>query len=159
MFCYCRLLKALGALESACTNVVGGEPFRRNKALQPLLAKFPNVVTKEKLAQNRELSQYINKSSALAAIDCIVSLSNDVFVPSHGRNMGRAMQVRHRKYIKPNKRSMLPFFDDTSISDAKFRSNMRKLHKKSRGQPEMRANNVILYPIPECMCKHKTDIF
>ena len=56
MFCYCRLLKALGALESACVNVVGGEPFRRNKALQPLLAEFPNVVTKEKLAQNRELS-------------------------------------------------------------------------------------------------------
>ena len=93
MFCYCRLLKALGALESACVNVVGGEPFRRNKALQPLLAEFPNVVTKEKLAQHGELSQYINKSSALAAIDYIVSLSSDVFVPSHGGNMGRAMQV------------------------------------------------------------------
>nr|POF20492.1 uncharacterized protein CFP56_68228 [Quercus suber] len=83
-----RLLKALGAPGSAWVYVAGGEPFRRNKALQPLLAEFPNVVTKEKLAQNGELSQYINKSSALAAIDYIVFLSSDVFVPSHGGNMG-----------------------------------------------------------------------
>ncbi|XP_030972511.1 O-fucosyltransferase 37-like isoform X1 [Quercus lobata] len=163
-----RLLKALGAPGSARIYIAGGEPFGRNKALQPLMAEFPNVVTKEKLAQNGELSQYINKSSALAAIDYIVSMSSDVFVPSHGGNMGRAMQghrayVGHRKYIKPNKRSMLPFFDDTSISDAEFRSIMRKLHSKSQGQPEMRANrrdrDVIAYPITECMCKHKTGIF
>ena len=56
--------------------------------MQPLVAEFPTVVTKEKLAQNEELSQYVNKSSALAAIDYIVTLSSDVFVPSHGRNMG-----------------------------------------------------------------------
>ena len=100
MFSYCRLLKALGALGSARVYVAGGEPFRRNKALQPLLAEFPNVVTKEKLAQNRELSQYINKSSALAAIDYIVSLSSDVFVPSHGVKMGSAMQVKCLELLK-----------------------------------------------------------
>jgi hypothetical protein len=45
------------------------------------------------LAQEGELSPYINKSSALAAIDYIVSLSSNVFVPYHGGNMGRIMQV------------------------------------------------------------------
>ena len=98
MCCYCRLLKALGAPGSARIYIAGGEPFGRKKALQPLVAEFPNVVTKEKLAQNGELSQYINKSSALAAIDYIVSMSSDVFVPSHGGNMGRAMQVSDQDF-------------------------------------------------------------
>nr|AEX57704.1 hypothetical protein RasatMp073 [Raphanus sativus]AIE42570.1 hypothetical protein RadishMT_p039 [Raphanus sativus]QGW48432.1 hypothetical protein [Raphanus sativus]QGW48697.1 hypothetical protein [Raphanus sativus] len=40
------------------------------------------------LAQEGELSPYINKSSALAAIDNIVSLSSNVFVPSHVSSMG-----------------------------------------------------------------------
>ena len=94
MRCYCKFLKALGAPRSARVYIAGGEPFGRNKALQPLVAEFPNVVTKQKLAQNGELTQYINMSSALAAIDYIVSLSSDVFVPSHGGNMGSAMQVK-----------------------------------------------------------------
>ena len=61
--------------------------------LQPFAATFPNLVTKEMLAREGELSPYINRSSAMAAIDYIVSLNSDVFVPSHGGNMGRAMQV------------------------------------------------------------------
>ncbi|KAK9995465.1 hypothetical protein SO802_020151 [Lithocarpus litseifolius] len=76
---------------------------------------------------------------------------------------GHRANVMHRKYIKPNKQAMHPFFDDTCISDAEFRSIMRKLHNKSQGQPKMRANrsnrDVIAYLIPECMCKHKTGIF
>ncbi|KAK7840410.1 o-fucosyltransferase 37, partial [Quercus suber] len=163
-----RFLKALGAPRSARVYIAGGEPFGRNKALQPLVAEFPNVVTKQKLAQNGELTQYINMSSALAAIDFIVSLSSDVFLPSHGGKMGSAMQghrayIGHRKYIKPNKRGVLSFFDDTSISDAEFGSIMRKLHRKSQMRPEMRANrrdrDVIAHPIPECMCRHSTGIF
>ena len=93
MCCYCRLIKVLGASGSAWVYVAGGEPFGRKKALQLLVAEFSNVVTKEKLAQNGELSQYINKSSALVAIEYIVSLNSNVFVPSHGGNMGRAVQV------------------------------------------------------------------
>lgn len=61
--------------------------------MQPLMDEFPNIATKESLAREGELSPYLNSSSSLAAIDYIVSLSSDVFVPSHGGNMGRAMQV------------------------------------------------------------------
>ena len=89
----CRLLKALGAPSAARIYTAGGEPFGGDKALEPLVAEFPNLVTKEKLAKEGELSPFLNKSSALAAIDYIVSLSSDVFVPSHGGNMGRAMKV------------------------------------------------------------------
>ncbi|EXB94325.1 hypothetical protein L484_002686 [Morus notabilis] len=163
-----RLLKALGAPRTTRIYNAGGEPFGGSKALQPLIAEFPNLVTKEMLARDGELSPFANKSSALAAIDYIVSLSSDVFVPSHGGNMGRALQghrayVGHRKYIKPNKRAMLPFFEDASVSDAEFSTIMRELHSKSQGQPELRNfridRDVIAYPVPECMCKHHISFF
>ncbi|RVW52602.1 O-fucosyltransferase 37 [Vitis vinifera] len=160
----------LNALEVArgsedCTSVQG----RRRaiwgaKALQALVGEFPNVVTKEMLAREGELSPYVNRPSAMAALDYIVSLSSDVFLPSHGGNMGRAMQghrayVGHRKFVKPDKREMIPFFEDASISEAEFRSIMRKLHSRYQGQPEKRTNkrstrDVIAYPMPECMCRH-----
>ncbi|CAK9170977.1 unnamed protein product, partial [Ilex paraguariensis] len=87
-----RLLKALGAPKTARIYIAGGEPFGGRLALQPLVEEFPNVMTKNLLARDGELTPYINRSSALAAADYIVSLSSDVFLPSHGGNMGRAMQ-------------------------------------------------------------------
>ena len=70
---------------------------------------------------------------------------------------GHRAYVGHRKFIKPNKRAMLPFIEGLAISDAEFSSSMKKLHKNSQGQPEMRNNkrdrDVVAYPVPECMCK------
>lgn len=92
-------MKALGAPSSARIYLAGGKPFGGSKALQPLASKFPNLVTKEMLAREDELSPYTNKSSALAAIDYIVSLSSEVFIPSHGGNMARTMKVRPPNFI------------------------------------------------------------
>ncbi|KAF5194459.1 O-fucosyltransferase [Thalictrum thalictroides] len=156
-----RLLKGLGAPCSARLYVAGGEPFGGTQALLPLKKEFPDLVTKEMLGKEQELAPYINRSSALAAIDYIISLSSTVFMPSHGGNMGRAMQghrayVGHKKYINPNKRAMLPFFGNGSISSTEFDRIMRHLHKYSLGQPQLRDNkrgrDVIAYPVPECMC-------
>ncbi|KAI7981223.1 O-fucosyltransferase 37 [Camellia lanceoleosa] len=158
-----RLIKALGAPSNARIYIAGGEPFGGTEALKPLVAEFPNVVTKEMLAREGELAPYIKRSSVLAAIDYIVSLSSNVFVPSHGGNMARAMQghrayVGHRKFIKPNKRMMLHFLEEGSIPDTEFSSIMKKLHRRALGQPELRTNkrdrDVVAYPVPECLCKH-----
>ncbi|CAO2818070.1 unnamed protein product [Amaranthus hypochondriacus] len=161
-----RLLKALGASRDARVYVAGGEPYGGSDALKPLIREYPNVFTKQNLATEGELLPFSNRSSALAALDYIVSLSSDVFLPSHGGNMGRAMQGHraysgHRKYIKPNKRMMLPFFDEKSISEAELGSVIRKMHEKSQGQPEPRTGkrdrDVIAYPVPECMCKRPSS--
>lgn len=90
---YCRLLKALGAPSDARIYIAGGEPFGGTRALQPLMSEYQNLVTKDMLAREGELSPYLKKSSAMAAIDYVVSLSSNVFMPSHGGNMGRLMQV------------------------------------------------------------------
>ncbi|KAG7567751.1 GDP-fucose protein O-fucosyltransferase [Arabidopsis thaliana x Arabidopsis arenosa] len=87
-----RLLKALGAPRNESIYIAGGEPYGGSRALEPLAKEFSNLVTKETLAHKGELLPYTNRSSALAAIDYIVSLSSDVFLPSHGGNMAKAMQ-------------------------------------------------------------------
>lgn len=158
-----RLLKALGAPRSTRFYIAGGEPFGGTKALQPLTEEFPNLVRKEMLAREGELLPFLNKSSSLSALDYIVSFNSDIFIPSHGGNMGRALQghrtyMGHRKTIKPNHKMMIPFFDNPSISDEEFSVIIRSFHNKSM-KPDLRKNqrdkDVIGYPAPECMCKHK----
>ncbi|KAI3981683.1 hypothetical protein MKX01_020626 [Papaver californicum] len=145
----------LGAPGSALVYSAGGEPFGGKLALQPLITEFPNLMTKELLAREGELSPFMNRSSALAAIDYIVSLSSDVFLASHGGNMGSAMQghrayVEHRKYIKPNKRKMIPYFDQESSI---FDSQEEGLQGQPLSRNNKRGRDVIAYPVPECMCR------
>ncbi|XP_039059311.1 O-fucosyltransferase 37-like [Hibiscus syriacus] len=160
-----RLLKALGAPKSARFYIAGGEPFGGStKALAPLAAEFPNLVRKESLARDGELSPFLNRSSALSAIDYLVSFNSDIFIPSHGGNMARALQghrayVGNRKSIWPNKRALLPLFEDPSIPDEELSRIIRSLHSKSM-KPEPRKkerdNDVIAFPVPECMCRRRS---
>ncbi|XP_022729664.1 uncharacterized protein At1g04910-like [Durio zibethinus] len=162
-----RLLKGLGAPRNARFYIAGGEPFGGTKALQPLTAEFPNLVTKEMLASEGELLPFLNSSSALSALDYVVSFNSDLFIPSHGGNMGQALQghrtyMGHRKCIRPNKRTMLPFFEDPSISDEEFSIIIRSLHDISmKPEPEKKEKDedVLAYPVPECMCRHGTAVF
>eukprot|EP01018_Ginkgo_biloba_P033149 Gb_11996 [translate_table: standard] len=156
-----RLLKALGAPSNAHIYWAGGEPLGGEKALEPLITQFPNFYNKQNLALPGELDSISKKASVLAAIDYIVSLNSDVFMPSHGGNMGHAIQghrayAGHRKHITPNKRQMLPYFLDTTFSEKDFNGIIRKLHNGSLGQPEFRTDksgrDIIAYPVPECMC-------
>ncbi|CAI9280505.1 unnamed protein product [Lactuca saligna] len=132
-----RLLKELGAPKTARLYIANGEPFEDDEAILPLKAEFPNVVTKEMLARDGELDPYRNKTLILTAIDYIVSLSSDVFLPSFDGNMVRALQG-HRAYV----------------GHRKFITMWRDFN----GQPETRGRrrdrDVIAYPVPECMCKH-----
>ncbi|ERN11641.1 uncharacterized protein At1g04910 isoform X1 [Amborella trichopoda] len=156
-----RLLKALGAPRNARIYWAGGKPFGGLEALQPLIKEFPNFFNKENLSLPGELEPFANKASLLAAIDYIVSESSDVFMPSHGGNMGHAIQghrayAGHMKHITPNKREMLPYFLDNSLPESEFNRVIKELHKNSLGQPDIRTGktgrDVIAYPVPECMC-------
>ncbi|KAG1327193.1 O-fucosyltransferase 20 [Cocos nucifera] len=156
-----RLLKALEAPKDARIYWAGGEPFGGSAALQPLTREFPHFYSKENLSLPGELQAFANKSSLLAAIDYIVCKQSDVFMPSHGGNMGHLMQghrafAGHKKFITPNKRQMLPYFLDASLAESEFNGIIKELHKGSLGQPEFRKNgrDVTAYPVPECMCNN-----
>ncbi|GMN55324.1 hypothetical protein TIFTF001_024445 [Ficus carica] len=156
-----RLLKALGAPRNARIYWAGGQPLGGNEALLPLTREFPNFYNKEDLALHGELEPFAKRASVMAAIDYIVSENSDVFMPSHGGNMGHAIQghrayAGHKKYITPNKRQMLPHFLNASLPEAKFNKIIKYLHHESLGQPELRTSktgrDVTKYPVPECMC-------
>ncbi|KAL3729175.1 hypothetical protein ACJRO7_026298 [Eucalyptus globulus] len=156
-----RLLKALGAPKNARIYWAGGQPLGGKEALLPLTREFPHFYNKQDLALPGELEPFANKASFMASIDYIICERSDVFMPSHGGNMGHALQGQrayagHRKYITPNKRHMLPYFLNTSLPELEFNRIMRELHQDSLGQPELRTSkvgrDVTKYPIPDCMC-------
>ncbi|KZV20410.1 hypothetical protein F511_30640 [Dorcoceras hygrometricum] len=156
-----RLLKALGAPKSTRIYWAGGIPLGGADALLPLVKEFPHFYGKEDLALPGELEPFSEKASLMAAIDYIVSEQSDVFMASHGGNMGHAIQghrayAGHKKTIIPNKRHMLRYFVDSSLPEAEFDKIILDLHKDSFGQPEIRTSksgrDVTKYPIPECMC-------
>lgn len=91
---------------------------------------------------------------------------SDVFMPSHGGNMGHLMRghrayAGHKKYITPNKRQMIPYFmaaaATASLPESEFNRVVKELHEASLGQPELRTDkagkDVTAYPVPECMCR------
>lgn len=88
-----RLLKALGAPSDTRIYWAGGQPLGGKEALQPLTREFPNFYNKEDLSLPSELEPFAKKASFMAAIDYIVCESSEVFMPSHGGNMGHAIQV------------------------------------------------------------------
>ncbi|KAK7317290.1 hypothetical protein RJT34_01383 [Clitoria ternatea] len=156
-----RLLKALEAPKNAKIYWAGGQPLGGKEALLPLIHEFPHLYSKEDLSLPGELEPFANKASLMAAIDYIVSEKSDVFMPSHGGNMGHAIQghrayAGHKKYITPNKRQMLPYFLNSSLPEAEFNRIIKVLHQDSLGQPELRISksgrDVTKYPVPECMC-------
>ncbi|KAI3984316.1 hypothetical protein MKX01_011270 [Papaver californicum] len=161
-----RLLKALGAPRSAMIYWAGGQPFGGKEALLPLTKEFSHFYNKDDLALPGELEPFASKASLLAALDYIVSEDSDVFMPSHGGNMGHAIQghrayAGHKKHITPNKRQMLPYFLNSSLPEPEFKRIIRELHRESLGQPELRTSkqgrDVTKYPVPECMCKQISE--
>ncbi|KAE8038185.1 hypothetical protein FH972_010720 [Carpinus fangiana] len=157
-----RLLKALGAPKDARIYWAGGQPLGGKEALLPLTQEFSHFYNKEDLALPGELEPLRNRASVMAAIDYIVSENSDVFIPSHGGNMGHALQghrayAGHKKYITPNKRQMLHYFLNSSLSESEFNNIIKELHRDSLGQPELRTikagRDVTKYPVPECMCR------
>lgn len=91
-----RPIKALGVPKGARIFWAGGIPFGGKEALQPLTKEFPDFYNKEDLALPGELEPFSKKASLMAAIDFIVCENSDVFMPSHGGNMGHAIQVLPR---------------------------------------------------------------
>ncbi|CAN8286471.1 unnamed protein product [Cochlearia groenlandica] len=159
-----RLLKALEAPKNARIYWAGGEPLGGKEALEPLTKEFPHFYNKHDLALQGELEPFANKASVMAAIDYIVCEKSDVFIPSHGGNMGHVLQGKraydgHKKYITPNKRQMLPYFMDSSILESDFNRIVKDLHRDSLGQPQLRTSkagkDVTKHPVQECMCFDK----
>ncbi|MCO5575901.1 hypothetical protein L7F22_029708 [Adiantum nelumboides] len=159
-----RLLKGLGASRSTNFFWAGGRPLGGDRALKPLIDEFGLLYNKENLALPGELEPFAKKASNLAAIDYIISLHSDVFMPSHGGNMAKSLQghrayAGYRKHITPNKRELLPYFLNTSaLPEADLDIIIKEMHNDSLGhtvfRTDKRGRDVLAYPAPDCMCNN-----
>ncbi|KAK9991613.1 hypothetical protein SO802_026598 [Lithocarpus litseifolius] len=84
------------------------EFYGGNTHLSELMSYFPNIVFKEELATKEELEAFTGNASQTIALDYIISIKSDVFVPSYSGNMARTVEgprryLGHRKTIDPDR--------------------------------------------------------
>ncbi|XP_015891097.1 O-fucosyltransferase 38 isoform X3 [Ziziphus jujuba] len=171
-------LKALGYPPSTPIYIAAGEIYGGNAHLLELTSRFPNVVFKETLATHEELRAFANHASQTAALDYIISIESDVFVPSYSGNMARAVEghrrfLGHRKTISPDRKGLVEVFD--MVESGQLERSMlsylvQQMHEDRQGAPRKRRGpiqgikgrgrfrteeNFYENPYPECICTSK----
>ncbi|KAM7523522.1 hypothetical protein LguiA_013424 [Lonicera macranthoides] len=173
-------LQALGYPASTLIYVAAGEIYGGSTHLSELTSRFPNVVFKEMIATQKELKEFANHATQTAALDYIISIESDVFIPSYSGNMARAVEghrrfLGHLKTITPDRRGLVEIFDKLESGHLKEDSSpsylVKKLHKNRQGAPRKRASapsgikgrarfrleeSFYQNPYPECICASKT---
>ncbi|KAL1553269.1 O-fucosyltransferase 38, variant 2 [Salvia divinorum] len=166
-------LKALGYPPSTLIYLAAGEIYGGDTHLSELTSRFPNIVSEEMLASTEELKDFSNHASA--ALDYIVSIESDIFVPSYSGNMARAVEghrrfLGHRKTINPDRKSLVQLFDKMEagqLEESSLSPPVLQLHRKRFGGPRRRGSgppgikgrvrlrleeSFYQNPFPECIC-------
>lgn len=140
------VLKALGFNKNTQIYIAAGEIYGGEKRLAALRAVYPNIVRKEMLLSSDDLKSFQNHSSQMAALDYLVSIASDVFIPSYDGNMAKLVEG-HRRYlgfhetILLDRRKLIPFLDmyqNRTLVWDEFKVNVRQLHKNRKGAPMQR---------------------
>lgn len=169
-------LRAMGYTESTWIYLAAGEIYGGDKYISKLRSYFPNLVSKEVLATKEELEKFKNHASQVAALDYIISVESDVFVPSHSGNMARAVEghrrfLGHRKTLSPDRRGLVELFGliekGELMEGPKLSSLIMRMHKYRQGAPRKRyaslpgskgrerlrtEESFYENPFPECIC-------
>ncbi|KZV53844.1 hypothetical protein F511_00110 [Dorcoceras hygrometricum] len=169
-------LQALGYPPSTLIYIAAGEIYGGDTHLSELKSRFPNIAFKEMLASQEELKTFSNHASRSAALDYIVSIESDVFIPSHSGNMARTVEghrryIGHRQTITPDRKGLVELFDkleDGKLGVSALSRLVKKLHHNRFGAPRRRGGappgikgrarlrleeSFYQNPFPECICK------
>ncbi|MCO5550971.1 hypothetical protein L7F22_004466 [Adiantum nelumboides] len=92
------VLKASGYGGEMQIYIAAGEIYGSERRMAGLHATFPNIVRKEMLLSSNELRHFQNHSSQMAALDYLVAVESDVFVPTYDGNMAKVVEG-HRRYL------------------------------------------------------------
>ncbi|XP_058087245.1 O-fucosyltransferase 7-like isoform X2 [Magnolia sinica] len=169
-------LTALGYPSNTPIYIASGEIYGGESHMADLDSHFPILMSKEKLSSVDELEPFMPYASQMAALDYIVSVESDVFVPSYSGNMARAVEghrrfLGHRKTISPDRKKLVCLFDKIergSLKEGKKLSDLVvEIHKRRQGSPRKRKGPVsgtkgmdrfrseeAFYenPLPDCLC-------
>lgn len=172
-------LRALGYPPSTCIYVAAGDIYGGETYLSDLKSHFPNLLFKDTLATKEELEKFASHATQTAALDYMISVESDVFVPSYTGNMARAVEghrrfLGHRKTINPDRKGLVQLFDKIDKGDLHegpmLSSLVTQMHKSRQGAPRKRYGSLpglrgrdrlrteeSFYenPYPECICRSK----
>ncbi|XP_052189178.1 O-fucosyltransferase 38 isoform X3 [Diospyros lotus] len=175
-------LQALSYPPSTLIYIAAGEIYGGNIHLSELKDRFPNVILKEMIATQEELRAFVNHASQTAALDYIVSVESDVFIPSYSGNMARSVEghrrfLGHRKTITPDREGLVELFDKLETGQLKEGTTLSdlvmQLHKNRQGSPRKRGGplpglkgrarlrteeSFYQNPYPECICGPKSGL-
>lgn len=92
------VLQALSFDKETQIYIAAGEIYGSERRLAALRAAFPQIVRKEMLLDPVELQQFQNHSSQMAALDFLVSIASNTFIPTYDGNMAKVVEG-HRRYV------------------------------------------------------------
>ncbi|XP_020204812.1 rhamnogalacturonan I rhamnosyltransferase 1 isoform X1 [Cajanus cajan] len=163
------ILQALGFDRETPIYIAAGEIYGGEHRLAQLRAAFPRIVKKETLLGREELQQFQNHTSQMAALDFMVSVASNTFIPTYYGNMAKLVEG-HRRYsgfktsiLLDRKRlvELLDMHQNGTLPWNEFANTVRQVHEKRMGQPIHRRVDVnkpkeedYFYANPyECLCE------
>lgn len=139
-------LRALDIDRDIQIYIAAGEIYGGDRRMASLAAAYPKLVRKETLLGPADLGYFQNHSSQMAALDYLVSLESDIFVPTYDGNMAKVVEG-HRRYlgfkktILLDRRLLVDLIDQYkggSLSWAEFSHAVKVAHAERMGNPTQR---------------------
>ncbi|XP_076883355.1 rhamnogalacturonan I rhamnosyltransferase 1-like [Bidens hawaiensis] len=140
------ILRALRIDRNIQIYIAAGEIYGGERRMASLAAEFPNLVRKETLLDPLELGFFQNHSSQMAALDYLVSLESDIFVPTYDGNMARVVEG-HRRYLGYKKTirldrkvlvDLIDRYSEGSLNWEDFSNTVKEVHADRMGRPARR---------------------
>ncbi|XP_022728953.1 uncharacterized protein At1g04910-like [Durio zibethinus] len=141
------ILKALDIDNSYQIYIAAGEIYGGGRRMASLAAAYPKLVRKETLLEPSDLRFFQNHSSQMAALDYLVSLESDIFIPTYDGNMAKVVEG-HRRYrgfkqtILLDRRLLVDLIDQYnsgSLSWNEFSDAVKESHESRKGQQTKRS--------------------
>ncbi|KAE8676923.1 Detected protein of confused Function [Hibiscus syriacus] len=141
------ILRALDIDNSYQIYIAAGEIYGGNRRMAGLAAAYPRLVRKETLLEPSDLGFFQNHSSQMAALDYLVSLESDIFIPTYDGNMAKVVEG-HRRFmgykqtILLDRRLLVDLIDQYnsgSLTWNEFSNAVKESHASHRGQPTRRS--------------------
>ncbi|KAL1820612.1 hypothetical protein DCAR_0416937 [Daucus carota subsp. sativus] len=139
-------LRALDIDRDIQIYIAAGEIYGGEKRMASLTAAYPRVVRKETLLDSSDLGYFQNHSSQMAALDYLVSLESDIFVPTYDGNMAKVVEghrrfLGFRKTILLDRKLLVDLIDQYnhgSLNWDEFSSAVKEAHSDRMGNPTKR---------------------
>ncbi|KAE8667670.1 phosphatidylinositol 4-kinase gamma 7-like [Hibiscus syriacus] len=140
------VLQALGIHRNTTIYIAAGKIYNEDKRMAKLRKAYPNLVRKEVVLEPWELRPFINHADQMAALDYIVAIESDIFIPTFRGNMAKAVEG-HRRYmgfktsILLDAEILVPLIDDyykRTLSWDEFALMVKKTHQHLVGKPQKR---------------------